>query len=114
MADDKFLKDFLPNFLPENRSTQFAYLPEFIGPLGNIHTRTHQEILFIYNNGMATITLGFNPESANVFFIDGPDSGDTVSISITSVSGIPAVELQWDVSNPNGREIMYEVIEITT
>ena len=114
MADDKYLKDFLLNFLAENRGIQFAYLPEFIGPLGNIQLRTHSETLFIYNNSMTTITLGFNPESANVYFVDGPDAGDTVSISIVSVSGQPAVELQWNVAAIDGREILYNIIEVVT
>ena len=107
-----YLKDSLPDFLPENRAIQFAYLPEYVGPLGNIQHRTHSETLFLYNNSMTTITLGFNPESANVSFVDGPDNGDTVSISIVDVSGHSGVELQWNVANPQGREILYNIIEV--
>lgn len=110
-----YLKDFLPDFLPENREIQFAYLPEFIGPLGNIHHRTHSETLFVYNNSMTTITLGFNPESANVYFVDGPAAGDTVTIAITTLSGHPAVELQWNIAVSGfGREIVYNILEVVT
>jgi len=110
-------------FLPENRKIQFGYLPEFIGGSAHVQTKDHSEILFIYNNSMTTITLGFNPESANVFFMDGPADGDTVSIQIVQVmvtgfggvtGNTPGVELQWNVANVNGREIQYNIVEVVT
>jgi hypothetical protein len=100
-------------FLPENRSIQFAYLPEFTGPIGNIQTTTHSFQLYVYNTDSTTITLGFNPLKADVFFMDGPAGSDVVSISLTTVSGQPAVDLSWNVT-PSGRLIQYDVFEVVT
>lgn len=123
MANNILLNLHSNYFIPGNRKIQFGYLPEFIGASAHIQTTDHSETLFIYNNGMATITLGFNPESASVYFTDGPAGADSVSIEIVQVmvtgyggvtGNVPGVELEWNVANPDGRQIQYNIVEVVT